>query len=564
MEMKYQVLSPWAQVDKAPSVVRLQPRVDELNGKTIGMYAHFKAQAPLVLEEVERQIKERFPSARFSYYQYQKDTAEIIRDAENRPSFEKWLSGVDTIICGYGDAGSCSLFLAYNAAAIENLGKPAIMLVNQALVNPAQVGASARHVPALRLVTIDLPDISGLFSFDGVVENYIRPKITPAVMDNIISALTKPLSEEERYLKKEVETESGIVFEGNLEEVYRHFYKKGWAYGMPIIPPTEEAVKEMLTGTDLPPDHVVAEIPPRLGKATVEKIAVNAVMAGCLPTYMPVLIAAVQGMVDPKIHLEGWTCSLASWGPMLIINGPIRHDLNAYSGRTVMSPYYRANATIAHAFGLIVMNIGGVRQGIEDMSILGHEARFGMCIAENEEESLLEPLHTIYGFNKEDSAISLFWPTQRTHISGKDPAGLLDSMCTTDIFGFDLGCAFVMTTASAKLFADEGWTKERIMDYIVEYARKPAANFNVRWVKDNNHQPEGLELPVVPTHYMRRFFSSEHLLIVVVGDSAESAAVAYGGGGDHGGPVTKKINLPQNWEILVKKYDNVVRNIERY
>ena len=564
MEMKYKVLSPWAEVDKAPSVLKLQPRVDDLNGKTIGMYAHFKAQAPLILKEVEQQLKKRFPSAKFSHYQYQKDTAEIVNDDVNRPSFEKWLSGIDTVICGYGDAGSCSLFLAYNAAAIENLGKPAIMLVNKALVNPAQVGASARHVPALRLVTLDLPDISGLYSFDGVVENYIRPSVTSDIMNTIITGLTKPLSEEERHLKKEVTAESGIVFEGNLEEVNRLFYKKGWAYGMPIIPPTEDAVKEMLTGTDLPPDHVVAEIPPRLGKATVEKIAINAVMAGCLPTYLPVLIAAVEGMVDPKIHLEGWTCSLASWGPLLVINGPIRHDVNAYSGRTVMSPYYRANATIAHAFGLIVMNIGGVRQGIEDMSILGHEARFGMCIAENEEESPLEPPHTLYGFSEEDSTITIFWPTQRTLVGGKDTASLLDSMCTTDIFGFDLGCAFIITAASAKLFADEGWTKERILAYIVEYARKPAANFNVRWVIANNHEPEGLELPMVPTHSMRRFFSSEHLLIVVAGDSAESSAIAYGGGGDHGGPVTKKIQLPQNWDKLVKKYDSVIREVERY
>jgi len=96
------------------------------------------------------------------------------------------------------------------------------------------------------------------------------------------------------------------------------------AFGLPIMPPTEEAVKEMLKGTDLPADHVVARIPPMMGKATVEKIAINGVMAGCLPTYMPVLIAAVQALVDPRMWIEAYTCSVASWAPMLMINGPIR------------------------------------------------------------------------------------------------------------------------------------------------------------------------------------------------------------------------------------------------
>ena len=100
----------------------------------------------------------------------------------------------------------------------------------------------------------------------------------------------------------------------------------------------------MLTGTDLPPDHVVAKIPPLMGKATVEKIAVNAVMAGCLPTHLPVLIAAVEAMVDPRIWLEAYTCSMASWAPLMMVNGPVRKDLDLTDRRSLFSPYQKGNA----------------------------------------------------------------------------------------------------------------------------------------------------------------------------------------------------------------------------
>jgi hypothetical protein len=148
--MEYMVLSPWAQVDRIDSAV-MKPRVNDLNGRTIGMFSHFKEHSPLILKEVERQLKEKFPSAEFSYYQYLRDTTEIVNDDKYRPSFIEWLKGVDAVISAYGDAGSCAMFVAYNSAAIEKLGKPVVMLVKEDLAKPAQRGASARHVPGLRI-----------------------------------------------------------------------------------------------------------------------------------------------------------------------------------------------------------------------------------------------------------------------------------------------------------------------------------------------------------------------------------------------------------------------------
>jgi hypothetical protein len=564
--MEYEVLSPWADSDRA-EVMRLKPRVSDLNRKTIGLFAGFKGHWILILREVERQLQERFPGAKFSHYHYPKDMSstrdvcEVADDDEYRPSFEKWLKKVDAVVSGHGDAASCALTLAYNTAFVEKMGKPAVILVNKDLVTIARTGASVRDVPSLRVVQTTIPDLSAFFSLEGVVEDIVRPGVA-AVIDDVIAALTKPLTKEERSPAREVREASRIVFRGSLEEVNRFFYQRGWAFGMPVVPPTEEAVREMLAGTDLPADHVVARIPPMLGKATVEKIAINAVMAGCLPTYMPVLIAAVQALADrSKIWLEGYTCSVASWAPILCVNGPVRNDLHINRRGNLMSPYYRANAGTGHALGLIIMNIGGTRPGMEDLSFVGHEGRYGMCIAENEEESPWEPLHVGYGFNKEDSTVTLFWCNGRQYLgSSGNAANILRRLCDNiNVFAWDPGCLLIMLPSTAKVLANAGLTKNDVISYLVEYARLPAADVNVRWFRESHHEPKEFLLPLDdPTRSMRKFYSSKHTAIVVAGLSYSWGTVSYSGGGTHGTIVTKKIDLPANWDKLVAKYKDIV------
>lgn len=184
-----------------------------------------------------------------------------------------------------------------------------MLLVDKGFVNDARSAVSIKGMPAARIVATSVP--SGC----NVIED-MEAGIT-AAMDDIVAALCKPLSAEEKSPKKEVEKLSRIVFKGGLEEVNRFFYKRGWGDGLPIIPPTEEAVAEMLTGTDLPADHLVGKLVLRLGKATIEKIAINAVMAGALPTYMPLLIAGVQVLTEPTTALRSLG---ASTGNLNILN----------------------------------------------------------------------------------------------------------------------------------------------------------------------------------------------------------------------------------------------------
>lgn len=561
--MTLKALSPRGEIDPIETI-GLQPRVTDLNGKTIGLFAGFKEHWVLILEEIGRQLKEKYPDAEFRRFQYTKDlnsytqVAEVAKDPEVRPVFEEWLEKVDTVITANGDAGSCALYLTYNTTLVEKLGKPVVMTLHKQFIKISKSAAALRGVPGLRYVELDIPELSGQPSLEIFI-NEVIPECVKDVLDDIVEALTGPLTEEEKTPETTAEDLPRIVCEGNFKQVNNFFYKNGWSYGMPIVPPTEEEVEEMLKGTDLPPDHVVAKIPPMMGKASVEKIAVNAVMAGCLPTYMPVLIAAVEALTDPRMWLEAYTCSLASWAPLLIINGPVRRDLGVNSGATLLSPYHKANAAIANAIGLIIMNIAGVRPGIEDMATFGHEGRFGICIAENEDASPWKPLHEFYGLDRNDSAVTVFWPNSRYMGTGaRTVEGVLKGICEEiPAFGFDPGCAVIMRPNTARLLHGSGYSRKDVIDYIVEYARRPASEINVRWMKGNHHQPRDVSLPADASRSARKFFSGMHLPVVVAGMDYGFGMLFYGGGGDHGGPVTKKINLPQNWGRLVTEYEDI-------
>ena len=387
----------------------------------------------------------------------------------------------------------------------------------------------------------------------------IEVGLSAAVMDDIVAALTKPLTEEEKSPKpKEVEKPSRIIFKGNLEEVNRFFYKRGWADGLPIITPTEEAVAEMLTGIDLPADHVVTKIIPRMGKATVEKIAINAVMAGALPTYMPVLITGVQAVMEARVTFGTTEVSTASWIPFWIINGPIRHDLHVHSGQGALSPGNIANAAIGRAMGLIIKNIGGARPGIEDMGIHGNPGKYTMVTGENEEESPWEPLHVQQGFKKEDSTITISFPHSYSYImtTVSDAAGILRSI----IFNLRGGgqTILLMNTQHARALADEGWTKKKIADFVCEYARIPA-NRHRGFMRSETLQP------LYPEDSVRILGSPDLLWILVCGGPGGTGmGLVTGGAGWTSHRVTKKVELPANWDILAEKYKDIVPTYVRY
>jgi hypothetical protein len=448
----------------------------------------------------------------------------------------------------------------YDAVSIEDRQKPVVMLANYGFVNDAESASRSKGMPGVRVVSTKVP-------CESTVIADIEAGIDGA-WDDILTALTKPLTAEEKNPKADKkEASSRIIFEGSLEEVNRFFYRRGWTDGLPIIPPTEEAVQEMLLGTDLPADHLLGKLQSRLGKATVEKVAINAVMAGALPTYLPVLIAGTIDLLESEQGFNGYTTygfSTGSWSPFWIISGPIRQQLNINSGSGSFSPGNIANATIGRAMGLIIKNIGGVRKGIEDMGVMGNPMKYTMVIAENEEESPWEPLHVEYGLKKEDSAISVNYPQSflQHYPPGSDATSILKSIVDNITRG--MRYTIVVNPQTAKNIAREGYTKEKIKKYITDKKLVPAVQpqnqLGYRGLPGASQAQSAQDTPqMVP------LIKDPRLIRIIVG-GGPGAFVAHliGGGATPGKKEIQKIELPKNWEKLVAKYKDIVPVYAKY
>ena len=178
--------------------------------------------------------------------------------------------------------------------------------------------------------------------------------------------------------------------------------------GLPVVIPTEERVAAMILAGGLERDISLGEMGPAKGVATVEKVAVAAVMAGCLPMHMPVVVAAVRAVIDPRFDLTEMQATTHCTAPLIIVNGPARHEHGPIaSGFGALGPGHRANASIGRALRLAMINIGGGRPGESDMALLGHPGKFTYCLAEDEEASPFPPLHVDLGFAAEDSVVTV-------------------------------------------------------------------------------------------------------------------------------------------------------------
>jgi len=381
---------------------------------------------------------------------------------------------------------------------------------------------------------------------ESTVKSEIEEGIAAAMKD-VIEGLTKPLSPEEKSPKQQTGKTPRVAFKGSLQEVNRFYYSKGWTDGLPIIPPTDAAVAEMMTGTDLPPDHVVATLIPRKGKATIEKIAINAVMAGALPTYMPVLIAAVQSFADPKTRFDTFEVSTGSWAPFLAINGRIRDDININCSSGALSPGNIANAAIGRAVGLIVKNIGGARKAVEDMGVIGNPGKYSLVIGEDEEASPWEPLSVERGFKKEDNTITVFFPNTfiQTVPGGTDAKGILDTLAgmTTSTMS-----SIILIPSWAKVLSGEGWTKQKVKEYLATHGTPGRSSVT----PSSPASPPKIDI--------------DSLMILVAGGPGSFIALlrSAGPGFFENALVTKKIELPKNWDKLVAKYKDLKPNYEKY
>ena len=309
-----------------------------------------------------------------------------------------------------------------------------------------------------------------------------------------------------------------IELPDDYDDVQDLYLERGWSDGLPITPPTPERVEAMLSAISLDPQHVVAQLPPNWGDATVERLAINAVMAGCLPEYLPVIVAGVAAMSDPAFNLYAIQATTHSCAPLFIVNGPIRQELGMNSASGAYGPGWKANATIGRAVRLALLNIGGGHPGVGDMSTQGAPSKYTYCVAENEEANPWEPLHVERDFDPEQSTVTV--------VGGEPPHNINDHTGATaeEILTIIAG-AMAVTGANnaytggetllalgpehAATMAADGFTKADIRDWLHFHARIPLERYTEATMLERFGQiPDG-PVPMVAT--------PEDLAIIVLG-----------------------------------------------
>lgn len=332
-----------------------------------------------------------------------------------------------------------------------------------------------------------------------------------------------------------------------LEDEIEALYDRGWSDGLPVVPPTEARVLRMLEGTTRAPDEVVAVVPPDLVECTAEKVAVNAVLAGCRPEYLPVVLAAVEAACTDEFNAHGVLATTWSAGPAIVVNGPIARQIGLNSGINALGQGCRANSTIGRALQLVIQNVGGGRPGGVDRATLGNPGKVGFCFAENEAGSPWEPLSVYRGLPEGTSAVTVF--------AAEGPRGVADQISRTPeslsrsfavalravahpklAYGFD--AALVVSPEHARVFADAGWSRRRLADELSVLLRLDPAEI----VRGADGIDEGVPAAVASGPVPK--FRPGGLLILHAGGEAGKFSAALGGwvGGTGGSqPVTKEV-----------------------
>ena len=262
------------------------------------------------------------------------------------------------------------------------------------------------------------------------------------------------------------------------DEAVESYLDRGWTDGLPIVPPTPEKVAAFLDYAGLSADEVLGHVPTREVTVTAEHVAVNAVMAGCKVEYMPVVAAAARALLEEKANCHSTTGTLSGAAHAVIVNGPIRNELDINCKAGCFGPGWRANATIGRAVRLVARNVCRAIPGFLDRATYSTPARYSFCFGENEEDSPWTPLHVERGFAPEQSTVTLHsvvYMTSARDSASRDPAGVLDSISRTvramgvtgdRWLGKDTNVVLVMGMEHMRYFAEAGWSKQQMREYL--------------------------------------------------------------------------------------------------
>jgi hypothetical protein len=458
-EPVYKVLNPRGYMSEV-KLMPLAPRPTDLNNKVVYLVTPKQkgSHIDVALAKVEEALTKRFPNVKvvnkYKPSPYMTDDPDLWNEmVKNAHAFV------------YGAAPSCSsTFYGFVwAAELEKRGLPGAVLMHDTLLETAKMTSEMKGA-AIRFATVTYPP-----------QKMEKERMAEAT-EKIIKMLTEPLNDSEKKIGMYTPPKPPrYAMEGTLNQVHDYFYEQGWTDGLPIVPPTEERLAAMLEGTKHLPNEVVATtVWPEKWTATVEKVAINGVMAGCKPEYMPVLLATVEAWAKPY-HTSN-VRSTNSFSFMQVVNGPIRKEINMNPGVYALGPGNQANATIGRALRLIITNLGGGQPGLNMMGTQGNVSGYSFCFPENEEESPWEPFSTDLGYKAGESTVTIFsggWSHLGNYLDGN-----LDTLIKgARYFESPFGLVVLMAPQAAKLQAEKGLSKKEVKEYIWRNATIPLKEF---------------------------------------------------------------------------------------
>ncbi|HOP74436.1 MAG TPA: hypothetical protein PLC07_05185 [Bacillota bacterium] len=578
---QYAVVAPIGK--QTVQMITQAPRLDTLEGKTIAVVGG-SFMAYVTHPEIKRLILENYPTATVILLDEIGSAGPFPGPGVTRKSvvdFQKKLKemGVNAVISGNGGCGLCTPKETGSSIAAEYIGIPAVTIAAPAFVKQVYSTAVNNGVPAPRAATYP-----GAFS-SHTREELIR-NTREVLWPQIVEALTKPITAEEiaERSKSIVGEARDIVFKGTVDEINKYFTEMRWSDGLPIIPPTVERVEEFLKYTDLPWDQTVAVLPIAYRETLVWHVAVNGVMAGCPPEYMPILIAFTKALADPNYRRT--LSSTHAWTPYAWVNGPVARQLGIDSGQGLISE--AKNAVLGRFINLAMLNLGGYYVKQDRMGTFGYLMPWVM--AEDEEACLRigwTPYHVQKGYqlneNTLTAASALLWGnnlTPATHQPEKIMQMIAWDVVEKQQFATGSGSPFVHRTVMiteyvARDLARGYRSKEKLEDALIATARRPAyqrayANYwaNPGSAFDPDKYPferhfkkivkdEKAELTELPPWFpkipgmekihtvpvMKKGMTS----ILVLGDPDRNKVQCMPGGSF----ATIKIELPSNWDELM-------------
>jgi hypothetical protein len=510
----------------------LAPQLAALRNARIAFVDNSKVNADLFLSRVKPLLEEKYGVLAGKTLRKLAPKDELTEADLNE------LAGYDAVIQCFGDCGTSTSMTVADGVRLERLGIPTATVISTAFSRAARLQARGRGMGQLPIVEIPHP-----------MHTASKPAVSERA-EGVIMALAAALTQRGDAVVpvEEPQLPAELLLDDAPESVQEFFFAQGWTDGLPVMPPTHAAVRAMLAAVERDAQETIGPIPPRMRTATLEKIAINAVMAGCRPEYFPVVLAAVDAVLDPECRLYGIRTATNNGTPLIIVNGPIVDKLGLNSKGNVFGQGWRANATIGRALQLVLRNIGGDLPGETDMSTQGQPGKFTFCIAENEQESPWPPFHVERGYAADDSTVTVIGASTGHNIftygceTGAEildhVVGAMTALGHNNVI-FPTGPLVVFGPEHAGVLARDGYDKPAIREYIFRNARIPLSRFPERTVRGLKHRR---------SRWFAQANDPDH--IGVADDPSHINIVVAGGAGIHSqfvptsfsySPVTRKL-----------------------